>query len=55
MEDLDEINEKIKRIKEVERVRAWGKRNPEKVKEKNRIWNAEYRNEYQRAYRKKHK
>jgi hypothetical protein len=55
MDELDEVNDKIRKFKNLERVQAWGKRNPEKVKAYRDKWNKEKRREYQRAYRVKNK
>lgn len=55
MDDLGTVNDKVKKLKEVERVRAWQLKNHEKVKKYRTKWNIEKRNEYQRAYRAKRK
>jgi len=55
MDDLEKVNDKITKLKETERVRAWQLENPEKVKNYRMKWNKEKRKEYQRAYRAKQK
>lgn len=55
MDELEKINNKIKKIKQVERVQAWKKANPEKAKKLQDDWNKKNRNDYQRAYYKLNK
>ena len=51
MEDLDDINNEIKRMKASERARLWNSKNKERMKNNADIWNKKYRKDYQRAYR----
>ena len=55
MDDLEKVNEEIKKIKARERSRAWRKNNADKVRRQNKEWNDKKRVEYQRAYRAKSK
>jgi len=55
MNELEEINRKIKLLEQAQYQRAWRKKNAKKRKEHQKAWNAKNRKEYQRAYRAKNK
>lgn len=55
MDDLEKVNEEIRKQKAREYQRAWRKANHDKKKQQNKEWNKEKRKEYQRAYRAKSK
>ena len=55
MDDLEKVNEEIRKQKAREYQRAWRKNNAEKKRQQNKEWNDKKRVEYQRAYRARNK
>ena len=55
MKSLEEVTAELKKVKEAKRMRDYRAKYPERKKKANAKWNAENRNDYQKAYYKKKK
>ena len=48
--ELENVNNKLKKLKKAEYAREWRVKNKERKKQENKIWNEKFRNEYQKKY-----